>query len=56
MGNMFIIARIIDRNAVKFQNACQSHSPGKMLPIIINPPNDSYAFVLGEKISLNCLR
>ncbi len=41
IGRIFIIARIIERNAVRFQNACQSHTPGKILPIVINPPRDS---------------
>jgi hypothetical protein len=40
IGRMFIIAKIIDRNAVRFQNACQSQVPGKILPIVINPPRD----------------
>jgi len=38
---MFIIARMIERKAVRFQKECQSQTPGNMLPMVINPPSDS---------------
>ena len=41
IGRIFITARIIERKAVRFQKDCQSHTPGNILPIVINPPSDS---------------
>jgi hypothetical protein len=38
MGRMFMKARMMLRKAVMFQNACQSHVPGNMLPIAPKPP------------------
>ena len=36
-----MMARIMERRAVISQKACQSHTVGKKLPILIKPPNDS---------------
>ncbi len=47
-----MMANMILRKAVRFQKLCQSQTGGKMLPIFINPPNDSCALYFGLNNSL----
>ena len=45
-----------ERKAVRFQNACQSHTSGKILPMVIKSAQGFIPFSVTEKMSLNCFR
>ena len=44
IGSTFNTASMMDKNAVRCQKACQSQLDGKIDPMAIKPPTDSYAF------------
>src|SRR5678809_657210 len=54
IGNKFMNARTIDKNAVIVQNASHLHSYfGKMEPIALKPPRPLYPPVFGFRISVS---
>src|SRR5262245_5208957 len=44
-GKIFMNASMIEKTAVSIQKLCQSHSEGKMPPILITLPKESLALI-----------
>jgi len=50
MGSMFMNARMMEKMAVRVQKRSQSHTPGKVLPMLITLPTESLAAILPANI------
>ena len=52
IGNTFMKAKMIENTPVKVQNLSQSQKEGKVFPILIKLPKESFGFTFPVKICL----